>query len=114
METDFELGLYVNLAYQDRQLQMRVDQVSINTLARTFHLIPDTIILVSEMGTVAIPDESGTFPGLDTMINWTVEGDVIGSRYQLQQPSPLALGCVCVCVYTKTYEMAGHYVLNIT
>ena len=89
MKTDFELYQYVNLVYQERQLQMRVDQVSINSLARTFRLIPETIILVSEMGTVAIPDESGTFPGLDTMINWTVEGDAVSSRYQ---PSPLALG----------------------
>ena len=54
---------YIDLSFEGRTLQLRSDQITVNNIARTFRLIPQTIILVSESGTVAIPDgEDGAFP----------------------------------------------------
>ena len=67
---------YIDLTFEGRTLQLRSDQITVCNIARTFRLIPQTIILVSESGTVAIPDgESGGFPDLDSFLTWTVEGD---------------------------------------
>ena len=50
-----EIASYVNLSFESRTLQIRSDQVNVNNIiARTFRLIPETIILVSDSGTVAI------------------------------------------------------------
>lgn len=69
-------------------LQLRSDQITVNNIARTFRLIPQTIILVSESGTVAIPDgEDGAFPDLDSFLTWKVEGDKSTFR---NQSGPLA------------------------
>ena len=67
---------YIDLSFEGRTLQLCSDQITVCNIARTFRLIPQTIILVSESGTVAIPDgESGAFPDLDSFLTWTVEGD---------------------------------------
>ena len=67
---------YFTLEYEGRTLQMRPGQLSVANIAKTFRLIPDTIILVSERGTVAIPDgEDGIFSDIDSFDVWKVEGD---------------------------------------
>ena len=68
---------YVEVAYQDRSFQLRASQVTVSNLARTFRLVGSTIILISSSGTVAIPDDDGCFPDLDTLLSWTVEGDQV-------------------------------------
>lgn len=77
MESSRVLEVYVDLSFEGRTLQLRSDQVTVNNIARTFRLIPETIILVSDTGTVAIPDENGSFSDLDSfsLLGWTVEGD---------------------------------------
>ena len=70
-----EMDIYVDLSYEGRTLQLRSDQVTVNNIARTFRLIPETIILVSDSGTVAIPDDNGSFSDVDSLLGWTVEGD---------------------------------------
>lgn len=47
---------------------MHSDQVTVNNIARTFRLIPETIILVTDSGTVAIPDETSSFPDVDSLL----------------------------------------------
>lgn len=66
---------YVEVTYQDRTLQLRPSQLTVSSLARTFRLVGNTIFLISTSGTVAIPDDDGSFPDLDTLLSWTVEGD---------------------------------------
>ena len=71
---------YIDLSFEGRMLQLRSDQLTVSNIARTFRLIPETIILISESGTVAIPDgENGVFPDLDSSLMWVVEGDKSGS-----------------------------------
>ena len=79
--------VYIDLTFDGRTLQLRSDQVTVSNIAMTFRLIPKMIILVSESGTVAIPDfQNGSFPGLDSSRLWTVEGDKSSFR---NQPAPL-------------------------
>ena len=53
---------------------MRSEQLAVSNLAKTFRLLPDNIVLISDRGTVAIP-EDGTFNDVDSFDSWTVEGD---------------------------------------
>ena len=53
---------------------MRLEQLTVSNVAKTFRLVEDTIILVSERGTVAIP-EDGVFVDIDSLDNWMVQGD---------------------------------------
>ena len=74
---------YITLSFEGCTLQLRSDQITVSSIARTFRLIPETIILVSDSGTVAIPDsDSGSFPDLDSTIGWTVEGEKSTLRNQ--------------------------------
>ena len=67
---------YVDISFEGRSLQLRMDQITVNNLAKTFRLIPQTVILVSTCGTVALPDsDDGLFFDLDPTLSWTVEGD---------------------------------------
>ena len=67
---------YVDILFEGRNLQLRVDQITVNNLTKTFRLIPQTVILVSTCGTVALPDvNDGLFYDLDPTLSWTVEGD---------------------------------------
>ena len=67
---------YVDISFEGRNLQLRMDQITVNNLAKTFRLIPQTVILVSTCGTVALPDgDDGLFFDLDPTLSWTVEGD---------------------------------------
>lgn len=51
--------VWVQFGYQ--KLQVRVDDLTIKTIAKIFRLMPDTVILMFEEGTVAIPDDNGKF-----------------------------------------------------
>ena len=64
----------VTLEFEGRSLQLRPEQLTVTNVAKTFRLIEDTIILVSERGTVAIP-EDGVFVDVDSLDHWTVQGD---------------------------------------
>lgn len=43
-------------------------------VAKIFNLVPDTILLVSTDGTVALPNEYGHFSDIDESDEWNVEG----------------------------------------
>ena len=64
----------VTLEFEGRSLQLRPEQLTVTNVAKTFRLIEETIILVSERGTVAIP-EDGVFVDVDSLDRWTVQGD---------------------------------------
>ena len=53
---------------------MRLDQLTVNVLSKAFRIIPETLFLVSEQGTIAMPEE-GKFQDVDECMNWIVEGD---------------------------------------
>ena len=65
---------FVDISFEGRSLQMRPSQLTTTNIARAFRLIPDTIILVSDRGTVALPTD-GVFDDVDECYTWTVEGD---------------------------------------
>ena len=54
----------VDVHYEGQTLQMRPSQLTVANIARTFCLIPETIFLVSERGTVALPTD-GVFDDVD-------------------------------------------------
>lgn len=74
-DSPFQLSDYqlVDLSYSGRSLQMRPSQLTSN-IARVFRPIPETIILVSEQDTVALPQD-GVFHDVDDCYTWTVEGE---------------------------------------
>ena len=75
-DSPFQLSDYqlVDLSYGGRTLQMRPSQLTTSNIARAFRLIPETIILVSERDTVALPQD-GVFHDVDDCYTWTVEGE---------------------------------------
>ena len=86
--SSFELFDLVDLSYDGRNLQMRQSQLTVANIARTFRLIPETIFLVSDRGTVALPTD-GVFEDVDQCYTWTVEGDKSTAMAMLQsRPLP--------------------------
>lgn len=73
--SSFSITPQVKVVYGDRRLQFRPEDITVSSLSRIFHLIPDTIILISEEGTVCVPDDSGKFE-TDDLLEYKVEGDV--------------------------------------
>ena len=69
------LSHQIKVRYEQRELQFRPDDITVKSLSRIFHLIPETIILISEEGTVCIPDDHGKFE-VDDLLNYKVEGDL--------------------------------------
>ena len=69
----------IDVSFEGRTLQLRQDQLTLNTISRAFRLVPETVLLVSERGTVAIPVD-GVFKDVDEMYTWTVEGDKVTSH----------------------------------
>ena len=63
----------INVTFEGRSLQLRPDQLTVDVLSKVFHLIPETILLVSDVGTIATADE-GIFAGVNGLYIWTVEG----------------------------------------
>lgn len=101
------LGEYVEVTYQDRSFQPRASQVTVSYLAHTFQLVGSTIILISLSGTVAIPDDDGSFPDLDTLLAWTVKGDQVTTAVRsVDGPSSWALGKVPVSIFGDLRQAA--------
>ena len=65
----------IKLQYCGRKLQVRPDDLNTRDLAKIFHLIPETIILISQDDSAIVPDESGKFCNVDDFVEWTVEGE---------------------------------------
>ena len=60
---------------------MRPEQLTVANIAKAFRLVEETVILVSERETVAIP-EDGMFQDVDILDLWTVQGDkATGPRF---------------------------------
>ena len=74
---DFSL---VDLTFGERTLQMRPSQLTTANIARAFRLMPETIILVSDRDTVAIPQD-GIFHDVDNSYTWTVEWGKVDNKY---------------------------------
>ena len=68
----------ISVAYEGRSLQMRRDQLTIEVLSKVFRLVPETVLLVSNVGTIATA-EDGVFKNVDALYAWTVEGDRVTS-----------------------------------
>jgi len=67
-------------------LSFKFENVTVKSLARIFHLVPDTIILISSDGTVCVPSDDGNFE-VELYMDYRVEGDqstlgTSGSRSQ--------------------------------
>ena len=69
-----ELEGLISVKYEGRSLQMRRDQLTVEVVSKVFRLIPQTVLLVSDVGTIATADE-GVFNNVDAVYTWTVEGD---------------------------------------
>ena len=76
----FSVASQSKVQYGDRKLQFRPEDITVSSISRIFHLIPETIVLISEEGTVCVPDGTGTFE-VDDFLEYKVEGDLstIGS-----------------------------------
>ena len=72
----------VKVKDHDRAYQLRLEQLTLKNVSKIFNLIPDTILLVSTDGTVALPDERGRFSDVGDMGSdkWTVEGTESSNR----------------------------------
>ena len=64
----------VKLKYLDKSYQLRQEQLTVKNVAKIFNLVPDTILLVSTDGTVALPNDYGHFSDVDECDEWNVEG----------------------------------------
>ena len=90
------LSHQVKIRHEDRELQFRPEDITVKSLSRIFHLIPETIILISEEGIVSIPDDHGKFE-VDDLLDYKVEGDLstvgtsgtsaFGTNQTIEQPS---------------------------
>ena len=95
------------MQFVERKLQIRVSDLTVKIIAKIFHLLPDTVLLMSEEGTVAVHDDSGRFQ-VDDFLQWRVEGDVSsvgtsGSRFltNQQQSNPGVANSTSTSVGTK-------------
>ena len=68
------LDTLIDVTFENRTLQLRQNQLTVDNISRAFRLIPETVLLISDRGTVAIPQE-GVFNNVDELYNWVVEGD---------------------------------------
>ena len=64
----------VKIKHHDKSYQLRLEQLTVKNVAKIFNLVPDTILLVSTDGTVALPNEYGYFNDIDECEEWVVEG----------------------------------------
>ena len=71
--------------FEGRSLQLRPEQLTVSNIAKAFRLIEETIMLVSERGTIAVATD-GTFHDVNRLDLWTVQGDkatgprIVGSQ----------------------------------
>ena len=69
-----ELQNLISITHDGRTLQMRPDQLTVSVLSVAFRLIPETMFLVSERGTIAVAVD-GVFSDVDDLYDWSVEGE---------------------------------------
>lgn len=50
----FSIDTLVNVSFEGRTLQLRDDQLTLETISKAFRLVPATVLLVSERGTIAV------------------------------------------------------------
>ena len=65
----------IQIQFEARKLQIRPENLTVKSLAKIFHIVPETVILISAEGTVSVPDDEGKFGSLTESSLWTVEGD---------------------------------------
>ena len=66
----FSVASQVKVQYCDRKLQFRPEDITVSSISRVFHLIPETIILISEE--LCVPDSTGKFE-VDEFLEYKVE-----------------------------------------
>ena len=81
----------IDLSFGGRTLQMRPSQLTTTNITRAFRLIPDTIILVSERDTVALPQD-GVFHDVDDCYTWLVEGEKATTNISMAGGQAMAKG----------------------
>ena len=74
MDSDSEYTPPVEVTCDGRKLQVRLEQLAVHNLAKIFHIVPDTLFLVSEDGSVALPDGNARFSDVESFRVWQVEG----------------------------------------
>jgi hypothetical protein len=76
MTSTFSLPRFgcVKVKHLKKSYQLRLEQLTVKNVAKIFNLVPDTILLVSSDGTVALPNEYGHFSDMDECDEWSVEG----------------------------------------
>ena len=68
-------------------LKLKPCQLTTAVLAKLFCLFPESIVLVSDNGYVATPDEDGDFMNVDNLPIWTVTGESTKPGESLQTTS---------------------------
>ena len=71
----FSVVSQIKVQYGHRKLQFHPEDITVSSISRIFHLIPETIVLISEEGTVCVPDSAGKFE-VNEFLEYKVEGDV--------------------------------------
>ncbi len=76
MSMSFEL---YTLKAEDISVKLRPSQMTVDTIGKVFNLESTGIFLVGENGTVATPEEDGSFDTYEMRyaVNWTVSGNPI-------------------------------------
>ena len=77
------LDTLIDITFEGRTLQLRPNQLTVDTISRAFRLIPETILLISDRGTIAVPQE-GEFSDVDELYSWAVEGDKVTTHSNMR------------------------------
>ena len=85
---------FVKVRRNEKSYQLRIEQLTIQNICKIFNnLIPDTVLLVSSHGTVALPDDLGHFCDVDEWReddDWEVQGTEARPETSKRiSPSPL-------------------------
>ena len=86
---------------------MRPFQLTTANIGRAFKLIPDTIILMSDRGTMAIRTE-GLIHDVDETYSWTVEGDKSATGVQFKSKRAMEASSISSIkvMYPAHHELA--------
>ena len=62
---------------QTLSVRLRCTQMTTETMSKIFNVFPQSVVLVGDNGTVATPDEDGSFCvyEMSTDVEWSVNGD---------------------------------------
>ena len=64
----------IEVVCEGRKLQLRRDQLNVANLSKLSHVAQDTLYLISDDDFVALPNQDGQFPSLQSYRTWRVEG----------------------------------------